>query len=106
MKIKTIVSILILGMGAADFAFAGGTLQPLSNTEQNLSAVKSKMDSMDKIAENVKGGLDAMDVKLKDAEKRIKEAEAAKNHKPNYWMPIIGGALLGIGLAVWLKRKK
>lgn len=30
----------------------------------------------------------------------------AETRKPNYVLPIIGGAVLGIGLALWLRRKK
>lgn len=26
--------------------------------------------------------------------------------KTNYWLPILGGAVMGIALALWLKRKK
>jgi LPXTG-motif cell wall-anchored protein len=26
--------------------------------------------------------------------------------KTNYWLPIVGGAVMGIALALWLKRKK
>lgn len=32
--------------------------------------------------------------------------EEAKQRKTNYWLPIVGGAVLGIGLAWWLRRKK
>jgi len=28
------------------------------------------------------------------------------SRKTNYWLPIVGGAVMGIALALWLKRKK
>jgi LPXTG-motif cell wall-anchored protein len=31
---------------------------------------------------------------------------SASGNKTNYAFPIIAGAILGIGLALWLKRKK
>ena len=73
---------------------------------ESIEAVKSKMDSMDKIANSVKGGLDSMDIKIKQAGEKIKEMEEAKNAKPYYWKAIVGGAILGIGLAIWLKSRK
>lgn len=35
------------------------------------------------------------DIPVKQAEKEV-----------NYVIPIVGGAILGIGLAIWLRRKK
>jgi|GEM_PF-3414786 LPXTG-motif cell wall-anchored protein len=26
--------------------------------------------------------------------------------QPNYWLPILAGAIMGIGLAWWLRRRK
>lgn len=69
----------------------------------DIDSLKTAFDSLDKIhakleakSQEVAEGIDA-------AQKKI---DTAKNHKPNYWMPIIGGAILGIGLAIWLRRKK
>jgi len=33
-------------------------------------------------------------------------AAGSGSRQPNYVLPIIAGAILGIGLALWLKRKK
>ena len=30
----------------------------------------------------------------------------AQSREPNYWLPILFGAIMGIGLAWWLRRKK
>jgi LPXTG-motif cell wall-anchored protein len=73
---------------------------------KSIEGVKKAFDSMDKVAAKVQNDLDAMSVKLKEAREKIDAAKAAKNRKPNYWLPIFGGAILGIILAVWLRRRK
>ncbi|MCC7296873.1 MAG: LPXTG cell wall anchor domain-containing protein [Bacteroidia bacterium] len=63
-------------------------------------------DSMDKIHQDLSKKSADLKTQIDEAGKKIEAAKAAQEKKPNYWMPIIGGAILGIGLAVWLRRKK
>jgi LPXTG-motif cell wall-anchored protein len=63
-------------------------------------------DSLDKIHKNLTTQSKELEEKIAKAGEKIEAAKKEKNRKTNYWIPIIGGAVLGIGLAFWLKRKK
>jgi LPXTG-motif cell wall-anchored protein len=63
-------------------------------------------DSLDKLHKNLTEQSQDLKSKIDAAEKKINEAKAAKEHKTNYWIPIAGGAVLGIALALWLRRRK
>lgn len=49
---------------------------------------------------------DSFRVKEEKSKNSDLNMEADKAKKVNYFWPIVGGAVLGIGLALWLKRKK
>lgn len=99
-------AMLVLSISATP-VFATDQKSVAGSVETDIQSVKQKMDSMDKVAGSVKGQLDSLGDKIKESEAKIKAAEEAqKAGKPNYFMPIIGGAILGLGLAYWLKNRK
>lgn len=69
-------------------------------------SLRSAWDSMDKIHDTLQKQSNELEQKIAEAQKKIDDAKAKKERKPNYWIPIAGGALLGIALAWWLRRKK
>lgn len=62
------------------------------------------IDSMDKLYHQLKKQSDSLEQKINTAKEKIDVEESGK--KVNYWMPVIGGAILGVGLAWWLRRRK
>lgn len=106
-KIKKPAIVIILGLLTIPLIKAGGSAEgAMSNKEESVQSVQAKMDSMDKEAAKVKSGLDSMDIKIKDAERKIKMAENEKLLKPNYFWPLVGGAVAGLALAVIIRRRK
>jgi LPXTG-motif cell wall-anchored protein len=77
-----------------------------ASAHANSDSMKINWDSMDKIHQQLTEKSADLKTKIDEAGKKIEEAKAAQNRKTNYWMPIVGGALVGIGLAIWLRRKK
>lgn len=69
-------------------------------------SVLPNRDSLDKIHKNLTTQSKDLEQKIAEAGEKIEAAKKEKNRKTNYWIPIVGGAILGIGLAIWLKRKK
>lgn len=82
--------ILLSGLVFSNPVFASDSVA--LNAGQMDSAYASLQDKSNQVSEKIK----AAAVKI----------EEAKKHKTNYWLPIVGGAVLGIGLAWWLRRKK
>lgn len=64
------------------------------------------LDSMDRIYDTLQKQSANLKDQIEAAKAKIEAAKAEKEKKPNYWIPIAGGAVLGIALAWWLKRKK
>jgi LPXTG-motif cell wall-anchored protein len=62
------------------------------------------IDSMDKLYNQLKKRSDSLGQKIADTQEKI-DAEK-EGGKVNYWLPVIGGAVVGVGLAWWLKRRK
>lgn len=73
--------------------------------QDTLSAPIS-IEQMDKKFDSLQKASDAIGDKIKETERKIEAAKEKKGRKPNYVWPILGGALIGIGLALWLRRKK
>jgi LPXTG-motif cell wall-anchored protein len=73
------------------------------SANSKIDSIKSSWDSLDKIHNHLKDQSQDLEKKIAEAAEKI---EAAKKKNTNYWIPILGGAILGIGLAVWLKRRK
>jgi LPXTG-motif cell wall-anchored protein len=61
------------------------------------------IDSMDKTYEKLKKQSDSLKQKIETLGEKIDDK---RFKKVNYWIPIAGGAVLGIGLAWWLRRRK
>jgi LPXTG-motif cell wall-anchored protein len=62
------------------------------------------IDSMDKLYNQLKKRSDSLGQKIADAQEKIDTEK--EGGKVNYWLPVIGGAVVGVGLAWWLKRRK
>ena len=99
---KKILLILLLSSGIGN-SIADTITHNYSNLQAGIDSANRKMKDMDAQAANVQKGLDSIGEKLKEQQAKI---DAAKNRPTNYWMPIVGGAILGIGLAVWLRSRK
>ncbi|MBS3915871.1 MAG: LPXTG cell wall anchor domain-containing protein [Bacteroidetes bacterium] len=65
-------------------------------------SVAISMDTADKLTSKMQGNKDSS--KIDEAGNKMDEVKQAR--KPNYWMPIFGGAILGLGLAYWLRSRK
>ncbi len=99
---KKILLILLLS-SSIGITIADTITHNYQDVKSGIDSVNQRMKEMDAQAATVQKGLDSMDEKLKEAQAKI---DAAKNRPTNYWMPIVGGAILGIGLAVWLRSRK
>lgn len=69
------------------------------------SSVPVSLDSMDKMYNKIQKESDDLKDQIAEAEKKIEDAKKDKENT-NYWIPIVGGAILGIGLAWYLRRRK
>lgn len=81
-------------------------MHTLSASDSNIAGLSKSMDSMDKLHDKLKKESDELAQKIKDAEERTKEAEQKNHSSASYIWPIVGGAILGMGLAYWLKNRK
>src|SRR5688572_29040334 len=69
-------------------------------------SVNISIDSMDRLYNKLQKQNEELKTKIDEAGEKIEAAKNANNKKTNYWIPVAGGAVLGIGLAWWLRKRR